>query len=234
MARVKFGVAVADMRGSIAGSTFSSGTYGAYVRRKATPTNPNTVKQGNVRAAFASISSSWRTLTEAQRETWITQAPNYTRLNSFGDNVPLTGQALFMRCNLNRHLLGLSQLTYALPPVDLQAPTAGNLTISVGGNTINLTNLSATDADTMFAVYICNVVSGGIKFFGRSVFRYCDQKNASSALATLALRSRWESTFGNVLSSGMIGQKIAVYVTAISISTGQSVNSAQYVGIVQA
>ena len=234
MARIKFGLAISDIRGSISGTTFSSGTYGAYARRRAVPTNPNTAKQGAIRATFASLTSSWRNLTEAQRLTWITQAPNYTNLNSFGDNVPLTGQALFMRCNLNLASIGLSPISSALPPKTLVAPTFSAVVADVSVGTILVTGLSATSATESYAVYASQNVSAGINFFPRSAFRYMNKKASSTGVADQNITTPWSAYFGSGLVSGMIGNKIAVYVNCIDIETGQSFGSGIKYGIIQA
>ena len=234
MARIKFGLAISDIRGSISGTTFSSGTYGAYARRRAVPTNPNTTKQGAVRAAFASLTSSWRNLTEAERLTWITQAPAYTNLNSFGDNVPLTGQALFMRCNLNLASIGIPPITSALPPKTLIAPTFASVDIDVSANTMVVTSLSATDSTTMYAVYASLNMSAGINFFPRSAFRYMIKKGNGGAINSPSILNAWSTYYGASLNAGMVGNKIAVYVNAIDLDTGQSFGSGIKYGIIQA
>lgn len=234
MARIKFGLAISDIRGSISGTTFSSGTYGAYARRRAVPTNPNTAKQGAIRATFASLTSSWRNLTEAQRLTWITQAPNYTNLNSFGDNVPLTGQALFMRCNLNLASVNLSPISSALPPKTLIAPSMSFLSADVSAGEILLNSRSATDSTTRLAIYVTPNVSAGINFFARSAFRFVDYITTSQASGNEDIAGKWEALYGAPLSVGMIGNKIAVYINAIDVETGQSFNSGQYTCVIQA
>ena len=234
MARIKFGLAISDIRGSISGTTFASGTYGAYARRRAVPTNPNTAKQGAIRATFASLTSSWRNLTEAQRLTWITQAPNYTNLNSFGDNVPLTGQALFMRCNLNLASVGVSPISSALPPKTMVAPTFGSFDADQSLNTITLSSVSATDSTTAYSVYMSPNISAGINFFARSLFRAVDVIPPSTGSGGLTLRPRWEAVYGSGLTVGMIGNKIALYLNAIDIETGQSMGSGQTSCIIQA
>lgn len=234
MARIKFGLAISDIRGSISGTTFSSGTYGAYARRRAVPTNPNTAKQGTVRATFATLSSAWRSLTEAERLTWITQAVNYTNLNSFGDNVPLTGQALFMRCNLNLASVGNAMINSALPPKTLVPASWVSFDADVSADTITLSNLSATDATTKYAIYMTGNVSAGINFFARGLFRFIDTKGSSQATGAASLRPKWQAVYGSGLTSGMIGNKIALYVNAIDTETGQSMSSGQIFTIIVA
>lgn len=229
MARIKFGIAVGDIRGSIAGSTFSSGTYGAYVRRKAVPTNTNTTAQGINRANFATLSASWRGLTNEQRETWITQAPNYTRLNSFGDNVPLTGQALYMRCNLNLISIGVAPLTIAVPPVELVAPVFDSVTAGIGATAIDIDQLNATPADVTFKAFATRPFSQGVKFNSKSDFRAMATKAPSTALGDLDISAEWNATFGYNFQNALVGTSFGVQVSAISHITGQSIMSARYV-----
>jgi hypothetical protein len=99
MAVIKTGQVIVDIRGSIGGVTFSRNGSGAFVRNKVQPIDPNTPGQGRSRARFGTLSSSWRALTPAQRDSWIAAAPNYPYQNPVGDTIFLTGSQLFQSVN---------------------------------------------------------------------------------------------------------------------------------------
>ena len=67
MAKIKFGMMMTDASGKLGGQVFSKNRGGSYVRTKVTPTNPQSTAQMSIRGIFASISSRWSSLTEAQR-----------------------------------------------------------------------------------------------------------------------------------------------------------------------
>ena len=226
MAIIKFGLAVSDIRGSVAGTTFSSGTYGAYARRKAVPTNTNTPAQGLVKSDFATLSSSWRGLTPEQRETWITQAPNYTRVNAFGDNVPLTGQSLFMRANLNLIAAGLATIVECLPPVELAAPIVSGMDFDLTAGTLEFLQVGPVPNAVAYILKAGNATSAGKKYASKSSLRNMKTLAPATALADQNIAAEWQTIFGSSMPTGLAGSGVRMQITAVSATTGQSLNSA--------
>lgn len=101
MATIKFGsIGVSDARGSVGGSTFSRNRGGQYIRQRTKGVNPNSERQASTRATFGTMQSSWRALTEAQRESWRNNATNFPTKNKLGDTITLGGNTLFQKCNM--------------------------------------------------------------------------------------------------------------------------------------
>lgn len=106
--------------GSTGGTVYSHNRYGAYIRARSVPVNPNTDRQVAVRNATRALSIAWQnTLSQAQRDAWITYAANVTWTNKFGETVYLTGLNHYIRCNTPR-------LQWAIPRIDV-APVIFNL-----------------------------------------------------------------------------------------------------------
>jgi len=97
--------------GSVNGATYSRNRFGAYVRARANPVNPNTTRQSEARARFAVAIQEWSALTQPQRDVWIDYANAVPGLNRVGDTVTLTGQNMFVRCNTMRALHGEAYVT---------------------------------------------------------------------------------------------------------------------------
>jgi len=111
MALVKYGGGVVDMRGSIAGNTFSRNRYGNYIRAKTMPINPNSVFQQVVRAAIAFLTERWySTVTEAQRSAWATYAAGVSMNNKLGESIHLSGFNHYIRSNSILKQLGLAPI----------------------------------------------------------------------------------------------------------------------------
>ncbi len=99
--KVKFGGGIVDARGSIAGNTYSRNHYGAYVRARTTPINPNTARQVLVRTAIAFLADMWaNTLTAVQRTAWNLYGSSVAMVDSLGATMYLTGYNHFIRSNL--------------------------------------------------------------------------------------------------------------------------------------
>ncbi|MCK5617004.1 hypothetical protein KAR91_84865 [Candidatus Pacearchaeota archaeon] len=101
MALLKFGGGIIEMRGSIAGNTYSRNRYGAYARARTKPVNPNTGLQQAVRAAMAFLTDRWsNTLTAAQRTAWNLYGSNVVMTNKLGESINLSGFNHYIRSNL--------------------------------------------------------------------------------------------------------------------------------------
>lgn len=106
--------------GSMGGATASHNTYGAYLRKRVRPVNPNTAGQQHVRLSFSNTSQAWQTLTKEQQAAWVTGGPLNVRPNRVGGSLALAGQALYMRINAFRAQLGLIALL--VPPTETTTP----------------------------------------------------------------------------------------------------------------
>lgn len=84
--------------GSIGGTTFAHNRGGMYTRARAVPTNPNSIRQQNVRSAFNAAIEAWSaSLSPAQRAAWNNYAANVPVTNKLGQTVNLSGQNMFVR-----------------------------------------------------------------------------------------------------------------------------------------
>jgi len=99
----------AQTSGSLAGTTFSHNRGGMYTRARATPTNPNTPQQQNVRGYMSQLTSYWLSqLSAAQRTAWDTYAEQVPIIDRLGEPRNIGGLAMFVRCNSFRLGAGLA------------------------------------------------------------------------------------------------------------------------------
>ncbi len=97
--------------GSIGGLTYSHNRGGLYTRARSIPTNPNSTEQQTVRAAFGSLSQRWtQTITQAQRDAWENYAALTPVTNRLGDELILSGQQMYVRCNTVRVQGGIAEV----------------------------------------------------------------------------------------------------------------------------
>lgn len=100
MALIKYGGGIVQMSGSIAGNTFARNRYGNYCRARTKPTNPNTDRQNDVRAAIAFLADRWaQALTNAQRIAWNLYGSNVAMQNKLGETINLSGYNHYIRSN---------------------------------------------------------------------------------------------------------------------------------------
>lgn len=127
MAKVAFGVIVANARGSAAGTTFSQNRYGPYVKAKTSPTPATSAAAAKAKGSFAASAKAWgASLNQDQRDAWIALANANPILDIFGNPEKLSGIALFIRVNRNLKLIGSPQISDA--PADQTTFNIGALT----------------------------------------------------------------------------------------------------------
>lgn len=130
-----------SLRGSIGDNTFSHNRGGDYVRRRVSPTNPNSTRQQTMRTFLGTLAALWSsTLTAAQRAQWNTWAENQTKEGPLGNSINWTGINAYV--SLNAHLLDAGDTRIDAPPV-VVAPT-GLLTLSVDVSAINTADVTFT------------------------------------------------------------------------------------------
>jgi len=104
----KFLPILGNIRGSIGANTFAVNRYGAYIRFKQSPTQPNTPYQLKMRQLIQTLSKYWSTqLTEEQRVAWRAFAENNPITDIFGDPQYLSGINAFCKLNVWKNLANL-------------------------------------------------------------------------------------------------------------------------------
>lgn len=123
MALVKYGAGIVQMSGSIAGDVHARNRYGNYIRPRTKPTNPNTDRQVEVRAALSALTDRWSsTLTAAQRTAWNLYASNVAMTNKLGEVMHLTGFNHYIRSNAFRERVNITPVDDG--PVVFELPGA--------------------------------------------------------------------------------------------------------------
>ncbi len=123
------GPIVAEVRGSVGGQTFSRNRFGAYIRNRSVPVNPNSSRQQAIRNIMAFVVNFWsQQLGITQRDAWDVYAENITFTNSLGQSYKITGFNHFVRSNIARQIYGLSIVSdgptvLILPPTDADFAT---------------------------------------------------------------------------------------------------------------
>lgn len=204
---------LAQISGSINGTTFSRNAGGAYARNRSLPTNPGTDRQDNVRTSLASLAQAWRdTLDDGQRALWRNYGQNLSVTNRLGDTIKLSGIAAYQRVNLFRmSTLGLTSIEEP-PATGLNpSPAPSYLSTSLenvapGGDlraTVATANAPATGYS--FAFYYSGPISPGIGYY-RGPYLAHDTAAITSNNTILNL-----TAVGN--ATALAGMKIALKLT---------------------
>jgi len=138
MALIRLGLG-SQASGSLGGTVFSHNRFGAYVRARSIPVNPQTARQVVVRNIMQNLAILWNnTLTQAQRDAWIEYGANTPYLNRLGEAINLTGLNWYTGSNLLALQAGLTRVDDA-PTIFTQAQAELALAVTASEATQNLT-----------------------------------------------------------------------------------------------
>ena len=213
-----------SLRGSIGDNTFSHGRGGDYVRRRVSPTNPNSTRQQTMRTLLSTLAALWSsTLTAAQRASWNTWADNQHKEGPLGNSISLTGINAYVW--LNCHLVDAGDARIDDPPI-VVAPT-GLLTLSAdvsAATTCDFTYTATPLAANHKLVAFMSLPQSGAALPN---FKQCRIVGYSAA----AQASPWAATLPFSVQSG---QTVVFFVAIMDDETGlfsvylRSVDTADY------
>lgn len=208
---------MAEIRASVAGTTYSRNRGGAYQRNRVKPLNPRTSYQTQQRDRLSDLSTNWGgLLTQAQRDQWTAFAALYPRPNVFGAAVILTGQQFYVA--VNTELLSAALPVLAVPGANMDVTQI--LTLSA---TFSLTGPAATVVYTptpagalhYLQVFATPGLPPGRKFV-RNALRliFTSVVNAASPQTYVAA---WSLRFG---ADPALGQRIGIEARLINSANG--------------
>jgi len=192
-AKIKFGMMMTDASGKLGGQVFSKNRGGSYVRTKVTPTNPQSTAQMSVRGIFASISSRWSSLTEAQRNSFNGFVLAYARTDIFGDLRNPSGKSLFQRLNQNLELSGQAQIDTCTSPVEVPFANLESAAGAVAGATFAV-DYAGDLTGSKVVVWATPQLSQGTKFV-KNQLRQLTVANGVNA-GTVSIQSAYVAKFG--------------------------------------
>lgn len=199
-----------SLRGSIGDNTFSHNRGGDYVRRRTSPTNPNSTRQQTMRTLLATLAGLWSTtLTPAQRAAWNVWASLQAKEGPLGNSINLTGINGYIWTNT--HLLDAGDTRIDDPPL-VVGPT-GLLTLSVdisAATTADVTFTGTPLAANHKAVMFMSLPQSGA---AQPNFKQCRIVGYSAA----AQASPWAATMPFSCQSG---QTVVFFVAIMDDETG--------------
>lgn len=217
--KIQWGALVTAGSGKLGGQVAARNAAGSYLRTKVTPVNPNTDAQVEARSRLAANSKAWGSLTQAQRDTFNSNAIDFNSKNVFGDNVRLSGINVHGRLNNNLLLIGESVLTSCPTPTSIAGPTTVGLVSTFTGDVLTISPDLDVPVGYAGVVRATAPQSAGKKFV-KSEFRVIDIAPEGSS-GPYDIATAYEAKFGALPQAG---EKVFVQIYLISKSTGIASN----------
>lgn len=227
--KTKFGAAIIDGRGKIAGFVASKNRGGSYMRVKVTPTNPKTVSQQSARARFTNMSQAWAGLTQAQRDSWNNAVTGFAKTDIFGDLRNPSGFNLYQRLNNLIAIVGGTAIT---------APPA-----NTGTGYFSTFSFSATKSTPTLSVAFAPVIPASAKVILEATAGYSAGKSFNKNLfRVIGVMATADTTPFNALSlytakfgaMAAIGKKISLRAKWVDPLTGQTGQTVAYSVVIAA
>jgi hypothetical protein len=216
MAKVKFGIGPADIRGKINGSVFARNRGGAYVRTKVTPLNPQTSAQVAARSLLTGLAQNFRSLSQDQITAWNNAVTQWQTTDVFGDLVSPTGLALYVRLNANIQNGGGTPISTPPSPVGASALTDLALVADVSSSQFDVAfSPSSVPANHSLYIESTSMLSPGINN-ANSRFRFIAVE-ATGGASPVDVFTAQTTKFGALVA----GQKVYVRCKFINTLTGE-------------
>ena len=201
MAKVKFGMMMTDASGKLGGHVFAKNRGGSYVRTKGIPSNPQTSSQMGIRGIFASISTRWAQLTEAQRNSFRNFVNDYATTDIFGDLRNPSGKSLFQRLNQNLAISGQAQIDVCSSPQEVPFANLDTADGSAIATELNVTYTGdLTGSQVVF--WATPAMSQGKKFVKNDLRQI--SVVAGDAGDTVDIGAAWAARFGTLTAGANI------------------------------
>lgn len=219
MALIAAGSVVSDIRGSIAGTTYSRNKGGLYARARVAPINRNTPAQTLVRNNFATNAKLWSgTFTADERAAWTAFAAANPLVNILGASIIVSGLAMAQK--LNQVLSQVGAATITAPPPDLSVPAlapASGVVVDDTGPTMEVTTTAqAVVAGAKYYIFATPGLSPG-KTPQTSQFRYIGAYAGVAAATSVSFVDNWQLLFGAVPATGLV---VGVLVATVNTESG--------------
>lgn len=217
--KVKYSALVSDMRNKLNGSVASKNRYGSYLRNKVTPVNPQSIYQQQMRQLLGNVSSAFRGLTSAQIASWNAQNVQFPFTDIFGDIRHLSGQALFVKLNVNLEKIGQPRIAVPPAPSAIPALATTGTTATVQAGALDALDASFDVASTppgfSLVAYATPPLNHAVSFV-KPQYRFLGVFPITTNDADLL--SEYTARFG---SSAVAGQRIHMRFALVDNATGQ-------------
>ena len=210
------GPTIAAASGSVGGMVYSRNRYGAYIRNRAIPVNPQTTFQQGSRAILGNLSTAFSGLTTAQRLAWASWASQNPIIDTLGQSQVLAPNAAFIALNGRLLTAGLASVT--TPPITVAPDALTLLTsegdIGLGDFEINFT-VTPVGADESLWIQAAVTNSPAITYVS-NLLRFVGISAAAQA-SPLDNQVIIEARFGALI----VGQTVHQWVSVLDRLSGQ-------------
>lgn len=216
MAKILLGATIGDARNAAGAIVYSKNQFGAYIRQKVSPVQPNTPRQTLVRQQFTTLSNRWaNTITDAQRTAWRALAIANPVPDVFGNSQVLAGIQFYQRVNRNLQEGGIAILDAAPPDQNVIPLTSLSVAADSALQTVGISFTAAPLGATSFIIIFATPLLNPGRQFTKSFMRRIGATGLASA-SPIAAEVVWIAKYGALAA----GQRLGIMVAVIESTNG--------------
>lgn len=192
---------IGEIRKKIGSDVFSKNHYGPIIRKRVKPINPRSAGQTTQRSLLKSLSHSWKSLTQDQILGWNALGPQIVKKNSLGLPKKLTGEAMYISCNLNIVASGNNQIADAPSVGSNDVVNVSDIVVSQASGAISMAYSPSPLGKFTGIVRASKPLSGGKSY--NSQFKTIESFD-STKLGPLDLTDAYVAVYGAVPAVGEV------------------------------
>lgn len=159
MALIKLGALITGISGTIGGQTFGQGSSGNYIRNTGKSSSQTSPKRSLSLFNMSFVAQRWRTLSLANKETWVNAAVNFPYINRLGEVKYYSGYLLFTKFNGNLKYLGETLIDVAPAPYSFTEIV--DLDVSYIPSSI-IVSATSVDVNSLYSLFLSPPTSAGV------------------------------------------------------------------------
>lgn len=208
------GLMVGQLSGKAGSTVASHGRFGSYFRTRNVPTNPNTEAQQLRRNWLSAIASSWKDLTQLERDTFDSAAAVITKTDSLGVSYSPSGFDYYCEICANSSTYAGVLTTVGNPPITAPPVALTSITLTADGGSPALSlayTATPLGANTKLVIEMTGPLSPGRKYIRRSDYRQITVTAAAAASPTNLL-TPYQARYGDItmMSGKLVGLRCYV------------------------
>lgn len=222
MARILYTGSVAELRGSIAGSTYQRNASGTIAKSKNNQRFSSSVDQSLAQQRFAQIATLWNGISGAFKAEWQSNASVFDRTDFYGRVKKLNGFQWFQLVNNN--LLQVGASTQDEPYTDFDPIALPLFNIDIDSSTLDFRFSVNQDLTNYYVMCFASAPCSSVQQSSR-IQKLFIKKFTGNPITTVSLLSEYESTFGVTWSSLLASSTFILQLSFFTISLINGVSS---------
>lgn len=221
MALIKLSGLLDKISGKLGGSVLGTSSNGSYIKQNSFSQQPNSPGQSIQRNKIVQASQAWRSTSQAQKDLWALETPNYPYTNRVGVVVNYNAFQLFQFLNQNNFQNGDAIL---LSPPAFQAVVNADWLVSYNPANQPIVGCSNSVANTITSIWCAPRLASGV-VPAPATYRLIQRHVNTGGSETISIKTNYQAQFGIIEVGDFVWAKFKTSVINNGNTSGFSPTS---------